>query len=81
MEFVGCKESGVLHDQDLIVATKSRIDHVPHGMIYFTQTDLLDLKTYVVLDNQEYETVIVSVMNHLDENGLIIDRVHENTMN
>lgn len=50
-------------------------------MIYFTQTDLLDLKTYVVLDNQEYETVIVSVMNHLDENGLIIDRVHENTMN
>ena len=65
----------------MIVSSEPLVDHVPLRVVNFAQLNLLDVEIDKVRHYEEQKTVIVRVMNQLNKNGLVTDRVDKNAVN
>ena len=71
-------EQGVdLHHKDLVVVAKSLEDHDPERVWNLVQVVHLAVIRAEIGDQQQDQTVIVSIVHELDEDALIIDWVDE----
>ena len=57
------------------------MNHLPQRVVNLVQVDLLDFQGREVLNQKKHETVIIRVMDELDEDALIVDGVGKDPMN
>ena len=48
------------------------MNHLPQRVVNLVQVDLLDFQSGEVLNQKQHETVIIRVMDELDEDALIV---------
>ena len=48
-------------------------DHVPGWIVDLAQPDLFHLQRVEIRDQEQDQTIIVSVVNHLNEHSLVVD--------
>ena len=80
MELIWHEKGVDLHDEDLVIVTKSLEDHDPEWVWDLVQVVHLAIVRVPVSDQHQNQTVIISIVHELNEDALVIDWVDEESV-